>query len=147
MGLNSLAGASASFYNFVASCLYLKKYERLRDKRRKRVRVWKLVIPKRRSRVWRLRAVPKLRFEWASPKTLLTKLRDSYANMMMYMSSPAFFSSRNFSNNLGFQCTDDLLVIRRKLFSPLRFSAPIVAPNATIRTYTNKQHSITHIGK
>lgn len=100
-GLNSLAGASVSLYRSVARCLHSRKYERLGDKRRKRVRVWKLRGPKGRSRV----LVPKLKSKLAYPKLLVAKLRDSYVNKMLSLSATAFFSSRMMSNNLGSQCT------------------------------------------
>nr|ADE76758.1 unknown [Picea sitchensis] len=119
-GLKSLAGASVSLYNSIAHCLHSRKYERLTDKRRKRVRKWKLGGQKRRSRAWRLRAgawrlraVPKLRFKRASPKTMLAKLRDSYVKMMLSLSSSAFFSRRMMGNNLGTQCTSIVLPFGR----------------------------------
>ncbi|KAL9424945.1 hypothetical protein AB3S75_031967 [Citrus x aurantiifolia] len=71
-------------YSSVKRCWRRRGYQKLKDSRKRNVRVVRLKGPPTSSRCWRIKAVPKLCFKIfvASPLQLLTKFKNAYIRKM-----------------------------------------------------------------
>jgi hypothetical protein len=73
-----------------------QRYERLHGSKRSRKNVQIVRLGGSPSRVWRMRAIPKLRLKIVSPFRLWTKLKNAYMNTMLSLAgNVAHLSSSN----------------------------------------------------
>lgn len=91
------------FYESVKGYVQRRKYQRLDPsiKRRRRLRIAKMGC--RKWRILRMKLLSRLKLMWFNPKHLVMKLRDSYTNMLISLSSSRVFMVGIYGNPFGQQ--------------------------------------------